>query len=687
MRKKRAIAFILTAVLAALMGALPLLGAQAEIPYDGYIYDESTEQKAIKAPNGYLPERLIQASNYGLGRFAEPQDLFVSESSEIYIVDSGNGRVVVLNDMFELIKIVDSFKTATGEDSPLSSPRGIFVSADGRMIIADYGNERVLVTDLNGNIQRIIKKPQTDLLDKKWVFNPIKVVEDTNGLIYVQADRLIEGAMMFHTDGSFLGFFGSNMAQTNVIEAFWKKVLSSVQLSYMTQSVPVENSNLFIDKKNFIYAVNAKSQSDDALVKKFNPSGKNVLKTDEIFGDFTPAADKRFVDIAVDDDEIIYILDQETGKVFVHNMDGKLLAVFGGDGEQMGTFDTASSLALLHDKVLVLDQVDGTMTVFAPTPFMQDVKQALRLFNNGLFLESMEPWQKVLRQDVNYSMANYGLAKALFLQNDYEGAMKYYKRTYDSRQEYSDAFKEYRRELIKAYLFPALAALVALAVVVLATKKLLKGKGRTGEKKKNRVRPFALRVMRHPFETLNELKYEHGGTLRSAVVTLAVFLAACVLLKGEQGYIHNADYGKLINIPMTVLSCLAVFLLFTVANWSICTLTDGKGKYIEIFRVCAYALLPFSMAAFLSVGLTYALTIEESAFISVLLAAGVIWSVILLLIGLQTIHMYTMGKVLTSCLLTLLGVAIIVFIGTLFYSLLYQVYMFFYTIFYELRIR
>lgn len=122
MRKKRAIASVLTAVLAALMSVLLVSGAQAEIPYDGYIYDESTEQKAIRAPNGYMPERLIQASDYGLGRFTEPQDLFVSANGEVYIVDSGNGRIVVLDDALGLIRVVDSFKTTAGETVRLAAP-------------------------------------------------------------------------------------------------------------------------------------------------------------------------------------------------------------------------------------------------------------------------------------------------------------------------------------------------------------------------------------------------------------------------------------------------------------------------------------------------------------------------------------------------------------------------------------
>ena len=659
----------------------------AEVPYDGYIYDKSTSQQVVAAPNGYLPERIIQASDFELSRFLNPQDLFVSSSGELYVLDSGNNRVVVLNSDLTLKKVVDTFLDADGQESLLNDPRGIFVARDGRMIIADYGNQRVLVTDSDGVILRVLNRPKTDLLEKEWVFSPLKVVEDSQGLIYVLADRLVDGALVFDTDNTFIGFFGSNAVVANSLQAFWKKVMSSVQLSYMMQTVPTESSNYFIDDKDFVYTVTATGKADSILVQKCNSNGSNVLDTSTVYGDLISVDEKRFVDITVDDDGFLYVLDEQQGKIYMHNTDGILLSVFGGIGEQKGTFKSVASLVHMGDKILVLDDDCGTITVFAPTNFILDVRQALLLYNDGLFVESLEPWEKVLQQDTNYYMANFGIGKAMYMQGNYQEAMRYYKQTYASTEEYSEAFKEYRRLCIQVYLIPAAAVLIVVLTVFFVVKKIVRSRRPIAEKKHKRKEFFPVTVMLHPFESYNRIKYSGDGSVSSAVVVLLLFMASNVLLDGEKSYIHNANYGALLNIPLILLSCLAVFLLFTIANWAICTLTEGKGKYIEIFKTTAYALLPYTLFSFATVGLSYCLTADESSFLGLLGAVGVLWSAVLLLIGLQTIHMYTMGKTISSCLLTILGMAIIIFIATVFYSLIYQVYMFINTIIYELQIR
>ncbi|MGO4843943.1 hypothetical protein AB4144_67850, partial [Rhizobiaceae sp. 2RAB30] len=35
------------------------------------------------------------------------------------------------------------------------------------------------------------------------------------------------------------------------------------------------------------------------------------------------------------------------------------------------------------------------------------------------------------------------------------------------------------------------------------------------------------------------------------------------------------------------------FILFCVANWSLTTLMDGEGKFLEIITAVGYSLLPF----------------------------------------------------------------------------------------------
>ena len=45
----------------------------------------------------------------GHWRFLDPSDMHVSEAGNIYVLDSGNKRIVVLDDAWNVIRVIDSF--------------------------------------------------------------------------------------------------------------------------------------------------------------------------------------------------------------------------------------------------------------------------------------------------------------------------------------------------------------------------------------------------------------------------------------------------------------------------------------------------------------------------------------------------------------------------------------------------
>ena len=63
------------------------------VPYTSYLYD--FWEKAVPSPQAYLPSRVVRGEDLQVGALNNPNDLFVSEQGEIYIVDTGNNRVVV----------------------------------------------------------------------------------------------------------------------------------------------------------------------------------------------------------------------------------------------------------------------------------------------------------------------------------------------------------------------------------------------------------------------------------------------------------------------------------------------------------------------------------------------------------------------------------------------------------------
>ena len=108
------------------------VGAMTNVPYPSYNYN--FWQQMVPAPQAYVPARTLRGSDLGLDDFRAPQDLFVAPRGEIYIVDTGNNRIVCVNEKFELLRVISSFQN-NGRPDGFNRPSGIFVRANGWMYV------------------------------------------------------------------------------------------------------------------------------------------------------------------------------------------------------------------------------------------------------------------------------------------------------------------------------------------------------------------------------------------------------------------------------------------------------------------------------------------------------------------------------------------------------------------------
>lgn len=213
-----------------------------------------------------------------------------------------------------------------------------------------------------------------------------------------------------------------------------------------------------------IYAVAA---TDSAQIRKINSAGKNLYPEDYIAetiydtDGFTTSPN--YVDIAVNAEGIVSVLEQKGGKVYQYDQEGNMLTAFGGIGNKQGKFVLPVGLAQNSaGQVLVLDQSTGYIHVFTPTQFFTEVEAAVSLYAAGDYDAAYEKWQEVAAIDVNYPLANRGLALSLYKLGDLEGAMTYFELAKD-RAGYSTAFDDYRYEVLREHFF--LVVLIAVVIV------------------------------------------------------------------------------------------------------------------------------------------------------------------------------------------------------------------------------
>ena len=76
-----------------------------------YIYN--SDNKAVEAPDAATVTRNITGISSGAGSFKAPQDLIVDNTGKIYVADTSNNRIVIINALGKAEKIIESFAQQT----------------------------------------------------------------------------------------------------------------------------------------------------------------------------------------------------------------------------------------------------------------------------------------------------------------------------------------------------------------------------------------------------------------------------------------------------------------------------------------------------------------------------------------------------------------------------------------------
>lgn len=441
--------------------------------YDVYNYDRWGE--AVPSQAGYEAVKSVSGNDLGVGAFSSPSDLFLDNDSSLFVVDSGNNRILQVNESFDTV--LDEFDHVVykGKELPFKVPNGIFVSDDNTMYIADTENSRVIRCNSKHEADMIFEKPVSSLYPEELTFYPQKVIADKAGNVYVVVNNITGGALMYNADGEFQGFFGANRVEKTgkvIWDHFWKMFATDSMRKYMTSAVPSPVSNFDIDKDGFVYTCCDSSSKETDLIKKVNAAGYNLFADiNAEFGD-APTADysnfpqNSFTDVDISDTGMINCLDYTNGRIFQYDEDCNLLFVFGAKGDQLGTFGQVSAIESNDKNIYVSDAQKNTITVFEETDFGEIVHKATNLYNDGYYEEALEPWREVLRRDGNYRRAFIGISGALLNKGDYKGAMKYAKLA-DSQERYNKAFEGYRREFVRKYFGFIMAGVTVLAAGII----------------------------------------------------------------------------------------------------------------------------------------------------------------------------------------------------------------------------
>ena len=668
------------------------------VPYEHYTYwNDITggDRKSVYNRPMFDVKEQIDFVDLGIEAFTELTDVCTDKYGNIYLLDS-QSRLVLLDHNYKYLREITQV-ISDEENYKFEKAASVYVHTDKTIFICDTQNQRVLHCDEKGNFIDKYLLPDSTLIPENFEFRPIRVVADSKNYVYILSQGSYYGALLYAPDKSFIGFYGSNTVTNGIIGSL-KSLIdrmfpNNTKKSNAERALPYSFTDIVVDGDDFIYT--ATDNAKKGQIKKLNPGlGSNILDSDDLnFGDdkintthdstgqqFT----QKISGLGVDENGFIYCLDISYGRIFAYDAQGRMITAFGGgmeNGTQKGNFTNASAIAVNGKDVLVCDKTLNTLTVFTQNSYGEKVFSLTKMTIDGDYAESKQGWQEVLKLDRNLQIAYTGISRAYISDGEYEKAIDAALEGYD-RDTYSIAFEYYRTEWLSNNF--VMLAVIAITVTLLIASAVIVVKRKHSCLVKDGPFRTMLNTLVHPATAYEDIKYKKKGSVKLALIVLAVFYITAILKELIGGFLFTEYDPGTFNSFWVFVKTIGLVVLWVISNWLVSTLSQGKGKMKEIFIVTCYSLIPIIFERIIWIILSHFLLPKESSILFILQAAAMIYAFIIFVSGMLCIHDYTMMRFIGTGLLSVMGIAALVFLIVLVAILVQQEWGFFTTLFLEL---
>jgi len=329
----------------------------------------------------------------GRGQFNNPSGIMVDQSGRIYVADTNNHRVQILDviggikntlvstqpanqiiDFHSSIpaeqKIVDlsiipekglyalsdyqghilrkqnksqTLEKLSKQQDKLDYPQAMYVNEAGELLIADTGNNRLQFINADGTFQYRFGEKGS----KSSQFNSAQgVAISRKGYIYV-ADTKNQRIQIFSNDGIYLDEFGLKPSKDDK---------NSASVSFMP-------TTLLFNSKDYLYVLD----NQNKRIQIFTEEGKLIDSINQSASD--RAVLRNPVDIAIDEHDYLYVADREDHSIKIFNPEGEYYFSFGSSGKGPSYFPQLSAVDALDGKIYVADYKVDQVKVFSFNPW------------------------------------------------------------------------------------------------------------------------------------------------------------------------------------------------------------------------------------------------------------------------------------------------------------------------------
>lgn len=665
--------------------------SQAKEPYASYYL---SGEIAMKIPAPYEVVTVIDFPTTEEGRMKNPTDMFIGADNKIYVADTGNNRVLVINPADENGQyVVDQIiqgksEYADGDMAALKEPTGIFVDVDGSIIVADKGNGRLVEYTKYGNFKYSYPTPSSQLLSSDFSYRPHKVTKDQRGYLYVANESDSNGILMLDADGTFRQYYGTNKVTLTFWESLARLLWNREDRKGSIVSLPYTFNNIYSDG-TYIYATT--TTATPPQVRKINAGGTDVTYAEFDFADKSIASsfdamNQIFCDVTVDNYNNMLILDQQYGRIYEYDENGVNLFAFSSTGSGYGQLSLPCSIEVDENgRIYVLNKQSGTITVFKTTEFADLIHEANAYYSDGDYEKAFPIWQTVLDKDSYYTLALQNMGMIHMREEDYNTAIEYFYDAMDATNA-SEAFTEIRAEFLRdnfSIVMTAVVILLVLWVVLLTVKRRRRKKKGQLEEAQNfftPVRHFGRRlggVIKHPVDTFEAIRYENQGSYLDMFIIMILYTVLSVVSEYCVSFIYrNGQPLEFINSWITIGLAVLPWIVISVVNYGVTTIMYGEGRFRDVIIGGAYCHVPLMFLILPMSLLTHALTLDEQSLYSLIYTIVYIWIGILVFLCIKSVHGFHPVKGVVVFFLTAVGVVAVVLLFMIVYGLADQMFNF-----------
>jgi tetratricopeptide (TPR) repeat protein len=623
--------------------------------------------------------------------FSGAKDLFIDTDDYLYVADTGNKRIVVFDEN-------QNYLYHFGSDL-LKRPTGIYVR-NNSIYVADYGTA-LSNTDLGAIYRYTIDKTKVDVVEAitlentystpdspilqvdNFIFRPLKIAVDHNETMYVVAEGVTNGVLMIDKTNRFINYFASNGVDITLWERFERFFYGNNPDVTLTKNIPPSVFNVTLDEAGYFYTVTQSASQQGDNLKKVNLGGINFYPEDLfIFADPVDAWPGSVGNT--------YII-TAGGNIMEYDSLGNLLFKFGGLGtgnDKLGLFLSASAIAVdSKNQVYVIDdhQSRNSIQMFRETEFAVVIHEALDLFNQAKYAESIAVWEDVLRYNSMLDMAYRGIGLGHLMNEDYQDAMEYFQIA-DDRAGYSEAFWSVRNDWLSVHFETVLLVAFLLIAFFIALRQI--------DRKKAILEPvrgllikvkqapvvnelvYMFRFLKHPSDAVYEIKAKHRVSVSSAWLLLGMLFALYLVHLVATGFIFNPIVIENTILLNEALKIIIPILIFVVANYLMSSLMEGEGTFKATFVSTVGALIPVFVLLPIAIVLSNILTLNEGFLYQFTLFLMIAWSAILVFFNIKETHNYSVSQTIVNLLLTFLMMVVLIVILLMVYLMVLQVYHF-----------